>query len=125
MKLCILNTKNICVNIIDADSEDPKFLAAGQTFAQDHSGEIGWSFADATWVAPEPELETVSETPEEVAARVRARRDVLLRASDWIVAKSYEAGEPVPEAWVSYRQALRDITAQEGFPYQVTWPAKP
>jgi len=27
--------------------------------------------------------------------------------------------------WSTYRQALRDITEQEGFPYQVTWPTKP
>ncbi|MGA0926878.1 MAG: phage tail assembly chaperone [Burkholderiaceae bacterium] len=28
-------------------------------------------------------------------------------------------------AWASYRQALRDITGQAGFPYAVTWPTKP
>jgi len=27
--------------------------------------------------------------------------------------------------WATYRQALRDITAQEGFPYEVVWPPKP
>jgi hypothetical protein len=28
-------------------------------------------------------------------------------------------------AMAEYRQALRDITSQEGFPYDVTWPTKP
>ncbi len=57
--------------------------------------------------------------------QVRNARDQLLLESDWIVARSYERGEPVPANWVSYRQALRDITAQAGFPYSVEWPTKP
>lgn len=59
------------------------------------------------------------------AASVRDSRDRLLQESDWIVAKSYERGEPVPADWVSYRQALRDITTQVNFPYSVVWPTKP
>ena len=69
---------------------------------------------------------SVEPLEQEIAERnVRSRRDGLLQETDWIVSKSYEAGEPVPDAWVSYRQSLRDITAQEGFPYSVTWPTKP
>lgn len=59
------------------------------------------------------------------AANVRAHRDNLLQETDWIVAKAYERGEPVPANWASYRQALRNITAQTGFPYSVEWPTKP
>lgn len=62
---------------------------------------------------------------DQAAGNVRAYRGQLLAETDWVVAKSYEAGEPVPEAWVSYRQALRDITEQAGFPHEVTWPTKP
>jgi len=55
----------------------------------------------------------------------RELRDQLLSESDWVVAKASEAGQPVAPQWVEYRQALRDITAQAGFPYEVTWPIKP
>ena len=69
---------------------------------------------------------SIEPLDENTAARnTRSRRDNLLQETDWVVSKSYEAGEPVPTAWASYRQALRDITAQEGFPYNVTWPTKP
>jgi hypothetical protein len=55
----------------------------------------------------------------------RTQRTQLLSDCDWIVTKYTERGEPVPEAWVTYRQALRDITDQEGFPENIEWPEKP
>jgi hypothetical protein len=62
---------------------------------------------------------------EQVANRIRAERDELLRLTDWIVSKSYESQSPVSQEWVEYRQALRDIPQQEGFPYEVQWPVEP
>lgn len=68
----------------------------------------------------------VSQIPLEGAeANIRARRNTLLSASDWIVPYHLERGQAVPQEWQDYRQALRDITAQGGFPYSVTWPTKP
>jgi len=64
--------------------------------------------------------------PESQAAKnVRIHRDRLLTESDWIVVFNAEKGTNIPAEWASYRQALRDITAQEGFPHNVTWPVKP
>jgi hypothetical protein len=77
---------------------------------------------DGAWSMPY----VVEQLPQDQAeSNVRSRRDIRLQESDWIVARSYERGEPVPANWVSYRQALRDITAQAGFPYSVEWPNKP
>jgi len=36
-----------------------------------------------------------------------------------------EKGTNIPAEWELYRQALRDITGQAGFPHQVEWPVKP
>ncbi|MFY7867021.1 tail fiber assembly protein [Roseateles sp.] len=58
-------------------------------------------------------------------ADVRAERDRRLQACDWVVARAMERGEPVPAAWAAYRQALRDLSAQPGFPDDVTWPSPP
>jgi len=66
-------------------------------------------------------IETVA-TSEELAANIRAERDRLLAASDW----TQVADAPVDQAaWAAYRQALRDIPQQEGFPHNVAWPVKP
>jgi hypothetical protein len=77
---------------------------------------------DGVWT----QVWTAVELPlEQAETNVRAHRGHLLQETDWVVAKAYEAGDPVSSAWVSYRQALRDITDQAGFPYEVTWPTKP
>ena len=55
----------------------------------------------------------------------RSLRDVLLEETDWIVIKYLDIGEPVPQEWSDYRQALRDITEQDGFPGNVDWPEEP
>ena len=40
---------------------------------------------------------------------LRKWRNIYIEDSDWIVAKSLEAGVPVPDEWKTYRQSLRDI----------------
>ena len=39
--------------------------------------------------------------------------------------KAFEGGTTVSADWATYRQALRDVTAQTGFPNDITWPEKP
>lgn len=56
---------------------------------------------------------------------IREERDRLLSATDWVVVKANERGNPVPQAWADYRQAMRDVPDQAGFPYSVEWPTKP
>ena len=61
----------------------------------------------------------------QITANVRAKRDKLLAECDWIAVKAFETNGNVPALWQLYRQALRDITEQEGFPFNVTYPEKP
>ena len=59
---------------------------------------------------------------EELATQARINRDKLLGSSDW----TQVADAPVDQAaWATYRQSLRDITDQVGFPESVDWPATP
>ena len=58
----------------------------------------------------------------EQAANVRHTRNEKLKACDW----TQVADAPVDKAvWAVYRQALRDVTAQAGFPWAVDWPVAP
>ena len=54
--------------------------------------------------------------------QVRTKRDKLLAESDW----TQVADAPVYKAaWATYRQSLRDIPQQAGFPTNVVWPVEP
>ena len=54
--------------------------------------------------------------------RARQHRNRLLAASDWTQVQD----APVDQAaWATYRQALRDITEQAGFPETIDWPVQP
>ena len=59
------------------------------------------------------------------AKAIREKRDRLLNESDWTQANDTALSQEMVEAYRVYRQALRDITGQEGFPYSVIWPEKP
>lgn len=81
--------------------------AAGREL-REANGALYWQTVDtaATWAA------------------IRTRRDALLSACDWITVRAIEQGQPVPTAWATYRQALRDITAQSD-PFSISWPTAP
>jgi hypothetical protein len=58
----------------------------------------------------------------EQAKSVRASRTQLLKDCDWTQITDSTADKT---AWATYRQALRDITNQAGFPWTMTWPESP
>lgn len=65
------------------------------------------------------------EIPEEVllqqlADSIRAQRNNLLAETDWTQLKDIDSSISTPYA--VYRQALRDLPQQEGFPSNVIWP---
>lgn len=63
-----------------------------------------------------------AERLEAQKAGVRAERNAKLAASDW----TQVADAPVDKAaWATYRQALRDISSQPGFPWTIDWPEMP
>lgn len=70
--------------------------------------------------APEDEM-----SDEELAQRVRNRRNSLISQSDFYVQSDYPSTPEGLEAVKAYRQALRDITEQKGFPRNVEWPEIP
>jgi len=59
------------------------------------------------------------------ANQVRADRDLLLSASDWTQLPDALFTEAKVAEWRQYRQALRDITSQPGFPWTIQWPTAP
>ena len=59
------------------------------------------------------------------ASRVRLTRDIELKKCYWRVMPDSPLSDSKVAEWKTFRQALRDIPAQSGFPTNVTWPSKP
>ena len=70
-----------------------------------------------------PAIATSITTQEELAAAVRADRNSRLASSDWTQLR--DVPDSIAVAWQPYRQALREVTTQAGFPEAVTWPEVP
>lgn len=62
---------------------------------------------------------------ETLANEVRARRDGLLAATDKTQYADYPISPEKKAAYAEYRQALRDVPNQAGFPNNIIWPDKP
>ena len=60
-----------------------------------------------------------------VARDMRRERDKRISATDYLLMTDYPISDGDREAVKTYRQALRDITKQNGFPLDVIWPDKP
>jgi len=96
------------------DEKTQKIVDGG--FDQDESG--NWT---KIWNIVEKTPEELAEWIESKKQQVRSQRDMLISQTDYL-ALSDNTLSPEMSA---YRQALRDITTQEGFPESVSWPTKP
>jgi len=65
-------------------------------------------------------LDFQSDPVAATATQVRAERDALLAVSDHMA-----LADRITDEWRTYRQSLRDLPAQSGFPTNVTWPTEP
>ena len=87
-------------------------------------------YVDGKWVAgykvsdiPQKELDEIAKRNSiELENSLRKERDHLLAESDWTQLPDAPDDHKV---WAAYRQALRDVTSQPGFPHNVTWPQSP
>lgn len=75
-----------------------------------------------TWVVTNATAQEIQTRTNDQANAVRSDRNQKLADCDW----TQIADAPVDKsAWGTYRQALRDISGQAGFPWTITWPSKP
>lgn len=103
------------------DKPTPAYNPATQNCNQvnptliDGKWEMAWAVTPAT-------SEQIAERTSAKESEVRQQRNQLLSACDW----TQLPDAPVLRAtWATYRQQLRDVTEQSGFPWDVQWPVAP
>lgn len=99
-------------------------------FPQEGLAEIDFDIPPAPWgmYRFHAERRTWEPLPDQARITIAAqeaqlKRSQLLAASDWTQLPDVPLAAKT--AWAQYRQALRDITAQSGYPMEITWPTAP
>lgn len=111
--------------VIDRVGVNPKsvFLpeyAAGFVQAPDEV-DCGWTYDGVAFAPPMPPSR--EEVLKKMSAESRALRDQRLVETDWTQAA--DVPQATKDKWSPYRQALRDVPQQAGFPENIVWPSKP
>ena len=83
-------------------------------------GEMIQYTSEEETVADAEQLAVDNGTSSSIPVIMRQERDILLSESD-----IYALADRITDEWRIYRQALRDVPSQAGFPNSITWPTKP
>jgi hypothetical protein len=78
-----------------------------------------------TWLVTPATPEQITERTEAKAAEVRQQRNELLADCDWTQLPDAPLDADAKLAWQLYRETLRMVPEQAGFPHNVTWPEEP
>ena len=78
-----------------------------------------------TWQVTTAGSDEIAQRLADQSEIVRDDRNQRLAASDWTQFADSPLADADKTAWATYRQQLRDVTAQAGFPWNVTWPSIP
>lgn len=111
MKFAVIENGKVTNVVVSETALEPHWL-------QSDVAAIGDDYINGQFITP------AADTSIEAAA-VRQQRDILLSGTDWRVCKAAEVGSALDPAWIIYRQALREVPQQAGFPTNVTWPEVP
>ena len=109
---------NVCM---ESDTE-PEFYTRWVHTPADSPDNVATKDADVGDIAiylTDAEYDTV------LAASARQKRDRLIAVTDYLVTPDYPISDDRLAKVKIYRQALRDIPEQAGFPRTITWPDKP
>ena len=129
--------KQITADILDGFGYDPVLNGPAATVSGPYERSVrdGVEQINGQWftkfivgpVFADSDAETAYRTSidNQVATSVRAERNRKLAASDWTVLTDSPLTTAKKTEWKTYRTALRDISAAEGFPHTMEWPTEP
>lgn len=106
--------RTLLTSFVQADPEHYREVAVND--------DDGNKIATTVEKIPEP---TPKELKERKAEEARAKRDYLLNKTDYLVSGDYPISAEDLAKVKAYRQSLRDVPAQEGFPENIVWPEDP
>lgn len=107
--------------IITIEPSEPPIIDHTQNITEDKPRRSRNTYRQSWTVTPATPKEIEERTATEALA-IRAKRNQLLDSTGW----TQLPDAPVDRAaWAAYRQQLRDLPSQPGFPWAVQWPNEP
>ena len=103
----------------------PVYDAQTHTVVQDAQPAMSGGEWVLGWAVLELTADQQAAATAQKSVSVRVERNQKLKDTDWTVIKALESNTPQDFAMAAYRQELRDITSQAGFPWTVQWPTQP
>lgn len=100
------------------DEATQKLVQQTEPVLTNGSWVVGWDVVEKT--ADEIAIDTAQKEDD-----VRFDRNQKLISCDWTQLQDCVLSSELIAAWAKYRQQLRDLPQQQGFPYTVIWPSKP
>jgi hypothetical protein len=131
MRYALLDSHGVCVNVVLWDGKSQWEPSNDLQIAQIEPALIGRRYQfdknldqwiEVSKTQQEIEAEETQRTQLQ-AEEVRVERNRLLVESDWTQGR--DIPDAIAELWATYRQELRDLPQQEGFPWDITWPEPP
>lgn len=134
MKYTIYQSNGKILRLLDCDNIEQQ-LASGEAYLND------W-FLDSEYYVENGQAIQMPSKPDDYAvfdyttkqwvenenmaiASVSQKRQRLLYSTDWTQIPNNPLSTAQQEAWATYRQELRDISQQSGYPFNVVWPVAP
>jgi len=119
------------VNTNEIDSQ----IGQGESFIEGEFNDVSYYIENdaAIQIPPQPSQYSVFDftakqwvlNPDLASADVLTARNKLLFSTDWTQIPNNPLTSEMQAEWATYRQELRDIPQQSGYPYNVVWPVAP
>jgi hypothetical protein len=77
------------------------------------------------WETVDMNQDEKNEVNVKQAINVRYQRNGKLQETDWVLLPDSPLSDAMKQTMIVYRQQLRDVTEQSGFPWDVVWPNNP
>ena len=119
----------VTTNEIDSQIKD------GELFIEGEFSDVSYYIenAQAVLIPEQPSQYSIFDfstkqwvlVPDLAISDVATKRNKLLYSSDWTQIPNNPLTAEQQASWATYRQELRDVTTQSGYPYNVVWPVAP
>jgi hypothetical protein len=100
---------------VSSNDEQPNGILLDFEIPEQPFGNYKFNYSSKQWV--------LIQDPILATAEALKKRIGLLQASDWT--QLPDVAIDTKSQWAAYRQALRDITTQSGYPFNIVWPSPP